>query len=136
MVAVNQHLESNSVVDLVCQYWYVFAVILAAVSLSLQLPVSECAQSCAAQMESPPGRVMTSPPRDESPTLTLNRHLPGSTPPTPDVRLYHRAVVAPMEPPLRYVDCRTLYARRWLLRASAALVMQKYALCTPEVDMV
>jgi len=53
------------------------------------------------EMESPPGRVMTSPPRDESPTLTLNRHLPGSTPPTPDVRLYHRAVVAPMEPPLR-----------------------------------
>eukprot|EP00877_Chromochloris_zofingiensis_P000243 jgi/Chrzof1/10219/Cz04g33020.t1 len=39
--------------------------------------------------------------RDESPTITLNHHKPGSTPPTPDVRLYHRAVVAPMEPPLR-----------------------------------
>lgn len=47
-------------------------------------------------------RVMSSPSRDESPTLTLGaRHLPGSSPPTPDVRLYHRAVVAPMEPPLR-----------------------------------
>lgn len=47
-------------------------------------------------------RIMSSPSRDESPTLTLNqRHHPGSSPPTPDVRLYHRAVVAPMEPPLR-----------------------------------
>lgn len=46
---------------------------------------------------------MSSPSRDESPTLTLNQHhRPGTSPPTPDVRLYHRAVVAPMEPPLRY----------------------------------
>jgi hypothetical protein len=55
---------------------------------------------------SPPGRAMTagsSPPRDVSPTLTLNSHRPGTTPATPDVRLYHRAVVAPMEPPLRCV---------------------------------
>lgn len=43
------------------------------------------------------------PDRDASPTLTLaQRRLGGgATPPTPDVRLYHRAVVAPMEPPLR-----------------------------------
>ncbi|GBF89161.1 phosphatase 1 beta [Raphidocelis subcapitata] len=40
-------------------------------------------------------------PRDESPTLTLAQRRAGATPPTPDVRLYHRAVVAPMEPPLR-----------------------------------
>lgn len=45
--------------------------------------------------------------RDESPTITLNHHKPGSTPPTPDVRLYHRAVVAPMEPPLRYQHTNT-----------------------------
>jgi hypothetical protein len=41
--------------------------------------------------------------RDESPTLTLAQRKGGATPPTPDVRLYHRAVVAPMEPPLRWV---------------------------------
>jgi hypothetical protein len=41
------------------------------------------------------------PVRDESPTLTLAQRKAGATPPTPDVRLYHRAVVAPMEPPLR-----------------------------------
>lgn len=47
-------------------------------------------------------RAMSSPARDESPTLTLNQHhRAGASPPTPDVRLYHRAVVAPMEPPLR-----------------------------------
>lgn len=39
--------------------------------------------------------------RDSSPTLTLGQRKGGATPPTPDVRLYHRAVVAPMEPPLR-----------------------------------
>jgi diadenosine tetraphosphatase ApaH/serine/threonine PP2A family protein phosphatase len=44
--------------------------------------------------------------RDASPDgVTLLNHWrpppPGGTPPTPDVRLYHRAVVAPMEPPLR-----------------------------------
>jgi hypothetical protein len=49
-------------------------------------------------------RAMSSPSRDESPTLTLNQHhRAGASPPTPDVRLYHRAVVAPMEPPLRWV---------------------------------
>eukprot|EP00879_Flechtneria_rotunda_P009230 GHRR01009663.1.p1 GENE.GHRR01009663.1~~GHRR01009663.1.p1 ORF type:complete len:698 (+),score=243.22 GHRR01009663.1:1376-3469(+) len=52
--------------------------------------------------ESDVARAISSPSRDESPTLTLNQHhQPGSSPPTPDVRLYHRAVVAPMEPPLR-----------------------------------
>ncbi|KAI8467364.1 MAG: Metallo-dependent phosphatase-like protein [Monoraphidium minutum] len=49
-----------------------------------------------------PDRARPDPLRDESPTLTLAQRVPGgSPPPTPDVRLYHRAVVAPMEPPLR-----------------------------------
>ncbi len=57
-------------------------------------------------------RAMASPIRDESPTLTLNQaHRPGASPPTPDVRLYHRAVVAPMEPPLRCGVCQAYGAR-------------------------
>jgi hypothetical protein len=47
------------------------------------------------------GEASPVPVRDESPTLTLAQRKGGATPPTPDVRLYHRAVVAPMEPPLR-----------------------------------
>lgn len=40
--------------------------------------------------------------RDSSPDLTLGaKHLPGTSPPTPDVRLYHRAVVVAQEAPLR-----------------------------------
>eukprot|EP00983_Pelagomonas_calceolata_P005297 172561-Pelagomonas_calceolata.AAC.1 len=34
-----------------------------------------------------------SPVRADSPDVTLSKHMPGSTPMTPDVRLWHRAVV-------------------------------------------
>lgn len=38
----------------------------------------------------------------DSPDVTLNKHhVPGTSPPTPDVRLYHRAVVVAQEAPLR-----------------------------------
>lgn len=59
-------------------------------------------------------------PRDESPTLTLAQHRVGTSPPTPDVRLYHRAVVAPMEPPLRW---GLASAEGWL--AGAVLALQR-----------
>jgi len=46
-------------------------------------------------------------------------HQPGSSPDTPDVRLYHRAVVAPMEPPLRCVGS-TVCALLSVLRVALA----------------
>lgn len=79
----------------------------AAAEAAAAAAVASRSNSLGGSQELSPDRAMGTPEgpssRDSSPTLTLGqRHLPGSSPPTPDVRLYHRAVVAPMEPPLRY----------------------------------
>jgi len=57
------------------------------------------------RMVSTPSAIGVAPPvspvRADSPDVTLSKHMPGSTPMTPDVRLWHRAVVVHQENSLR-----------------------------------